>query len=449
MAGTGGDSLFDAAAASELERRAPLAARLRPNRLSEVVGQRHLLGEGAPLRMLAEADRLSSAIFYGPPGTGKTTVARLVARESAKHFVALSAVQAGVKEVREELEGARRRLGERGSSTIVFLDEIHRFSRSQQDALLPAVEEGLIVLIGATTENPFFALNPPLLSRSTLFRFEALGEDDLEELVRRGLEAEGARATPEAIAASVTSAEGDARGVLVALEVAIAIARARHRGEVEVTLGDVEAARSTRALRFNEDDHYDMSSALIKSLRGSDPDAALYWMVRLLRAGEDPAFIARRLVILASEDVGEADPESLLVATAAATALDRVGLPEARLALAQAVVHLALAPKSNAIIRALSAAEADVDSRPLFPVPPHLRDAHYRGAATLGHGAGYEYPHDDPRGFVDAVYLPDELTGRRYFDPSGRGLEAERFSRLESLRRGGPGEAETTRRLER
>jgi len=432
---TGGGSLFDAAAASELESRAPLAARLRPRRLDEVIGQRHLLGEGAPFRRLVESDRLSSAIFFGPPGTGKTTVARLVADTSAKTFVQLSAVSAGVKDVREELEGARRCLGESGRGTILFLDEIHRFSRAQQDALLPGVEEGVVVLIGATTENPFFALNAPLLSRSTLFRFEPLTRDDLEALVGRALEREGASAAPDAVAAACSLAEGDARGVLTSIEVAVAIARGRGEPPV-VTLADVEAARTTRALRFSPDDHYDMVSAFIKSLRGSDPDAAVYWMARLLAAGEDPRFVARRMVILASEDVGMADPTGLVVATAAAEALERVGLPEAALNLAQAAVHLALAPKSNATAKALWAAQADVEHEPAGAVPERLRDAHYKGATALGHGRGYEYPHDDPRGFVEGVYLPKELAGRRYFVPSAHGREAELGARLEALRRG-------------
>ncbi len=432
-----GESLFDAAARAELAGRAPLAARLRPQKLDEVIGQRHLLGDGAPLRRLVESDRLSSAIFFGPPGTGKTTVARLVADDSAKFFVPLSAVSAGVREVREELEGARRRLGESGRGTILFLDEIHRFSRAQQDALLPGVEEGLVVLIGATTENPFFALNAPLLSRSTLFRFVPLTAPELAALVERALAREGASAEAEAVAAAAALAEGDARGALTTIEVALAIARGRGDA-VHVTQADVAAARTTRALRFSPDDHYDMVSALIKSIRGSDPDAGLYWMARLLAAGEDPRFVARRLVILASEDVGMADPLGLLVATAAAAALDRVGLPEAGLNLAQAVVHLALAPKSNATAKALWAAQADVEHEPAGAVPEALRDAHYAGAAQLGHGRGYEYPHDDPRGFVDAVYLPKELAGRRYFEPSAHGLEAELGARLEGLRGGEP-----------
>lgn len=429
--------LFDAAAAAELSRTAPLATRMRPGKLEDFVGQAHLVGPGATLRALIEADRLSSAVFFGPAGSGKTTLARIVAARTAKVFVQLSATSAGVREIRETLEAARRELGTTGRGTILFLDEIHRFSRAQQDALLPGVEEGVIVLIGATTENPFFSLTSPLLSRSTLWRFDAIGRADLAELGRRAVEAEHARIDAEALEACCDLADGDGRTMLTTLEIAIAVARTRGVGEVVIGRADVEAARTTRAIRHGRDAHYDLASALIKSVRGSDPDAGVYWLCRLLAAGEDPRFVARRLVILSSEDVGLADPLALVVAEAAAAALDRVGLPEAALNLAEAVVYLAVAPKSNRAAKALWAAEADVEAGSLGAVPAELRGSNYPGAASLGHGVGYEYPHDDPRGWVAADYLPAELVGRRYYEPSEHGAEAgiaERLAALRSLR---------------
>ncbi len=429
-----GEDLFSGAAADRLASRAPLAARMRPRTLDDIVGQRHLIGPGAPLRALIESDRLTSAILWGPPGTGKTTLATVVAAATSKHFVPLSAVTAGVKDVREVAEGARRLLGEQGRGTILFLDEVHRFNRSQQDALLPSVEEGLLVLIGATTENPFFQVNAPLLSRSTLWRLEPLTDEELAEVVSRGLAAEGASAEPDAVAALVGLADGDARAVLTTLEVALALA-----GEGPVTLEDVERARHTRLQHYGEDDHYDQVSALIKSIRGSDPDAGLYWLARMLESGEDARFIARRLVILASEDVGEADPLALVVADAAARAVEFVGLPEAQLNLAQAVVHLATAPKSNRVTVALGRAQRDVREAPRGDVPTHLRDAHYRSAAVIGHGEGYVYPHDHPDAYVDQEYRPAVVAGNRYYEPSDRGHEAVVAERLKRLRGGDEG----------
>ncbi len=424
-----GDDLFSGAAAERLSARAPLAARMRPRTLDDIVGQSHLVGPGAPLRALIEADRLTSAILWGPPGTGKTTLASVLATTSHKHFVPLSAVSAGVKDVREVIEGARRLLGEQGRGTILFLDEVHRFNRSQQDALLPSVEEGLLVLVGATTENPFFEVNAPLLSRSTLWRLEPLSAEDLTEVVARGLRAEGASAEPDAVAALVGLADGDARAVLTTLEVALALA-----GDRPVTLEDVERARHSRLHHYGEDDHYDQVSAFIKSIRGSDPDAGLYWLARMLESGEDARFIARRLVILASEDIGEADPLALVVADAAARAVEFVGLPEAQLNLAQAVVHLATSPKSNRVTVALGLAQRDVRQGPRGDVPGHLRDAHYRSAASIGHGEGYVYPHDRPDAFVEQQYRPDELVGHRYYEPSDRGHEAVLAERLRGWR---------------
>lgn len=416
------EDLFSAAAESRLEGRSPLAARLRPRDLDDVVGQRHLLAPGRPLRALIDGDRLSSVIFWGPPGTGKTSLARLVASTTDKVFEELSAVTASVKDVREVIAKARQRLGERGQGTILFLDEVHRFNKAQQDTLLPAVEEGLIVLIGATTENPHFEVNPPLMSRSTLFRLHALGDDDVAELIRRGLEVEGATADDDAVAHLAARSGGDGRHALTGTEVAVALAAQRGR-PLRVTLGDAEGAVDAKAVRYGRDGHYDVISAFIKSIRGSDADAGLYWLARMLEAGEDARFIARRLVILASEDVGMADPQSLLVANAAAQAVEFVGLPEAQLNLAQAVVHLATAPKSNRVTRAIGAAREAARAAGTGEVPPHLRDAHYQGAASLGHGKGYRLPHDEPAGWVEQQYLPDELVGTVFYEPSPHGRE--------------------------
>jgi putative ATPase len=437
----GRDDLFTAALNERLARQAPLAARMRPRTLDEVVGQDHLLAPGRPLRALIEADRLSSVILWGPPGTGKTTLARLIAGATERRFVAMSAVTAGVKDVREVIAAARQRLAEQGSGTILFLDEVHRFNKAQQDALLPAVEDGTLTLIGATTENPFFEVNAPLLSRSTLFRLDPLSDDALRTIIGRALQAEDAEAQPDAVDLLVNLVDGDARAALVSLEVALALAderRTRDGGDGAVTVADVEAARSTRALRYEEDDHYDVISAFIKSIRGSDPDAGLYWLARMLAAGEDARFIARRLVILASEDIGMADPMALVVADAAARAVEFVGLPEAQLNLAQAVVHLATAPKSNRTALGIWNAAGDVKSEPAGAVPAHLRDSHYRSAARIGHGVGYQYPHDDPRGWLEQDYLPEGLRGRRYYQPSHHGHEAEIAKRLRHP--GGPSE---------
>ncbi len=413
--------LFDAAAEKALDERAPLAARLRPRSLDEVVGQTHLLGEGAPLRALIAADRLGSVILWGPPGTGKTTIARLVAGLTRREFVPLSAVTAGVKDVREVTEGARRRLGEQARGTILFLDEIHRFNRAQQDALLGAVEDGLLWLIGATTENPFFEVNAPLLSRSTLFRLEALTAEQVGALLDRALgEPRGldgrAKLAADARVLVAERANGDARLALNTLETAAALAEAAGRDEILVE--DAAAAQDIRVIPYDKagDHHYDVASAFIKSLRGSDPDAALHWLARMLRGGEDPRFVARRMVIFASEDVGMADFRALLVAVAAQQALDLVGLPEARLNLAHAAIYLATAPKSNKVITAVDAALADVDALRTGEVPGHLRDASYPGAGRLGHGEGYRYPPADPDAAAAQQYLPDELSGRKYWD---------------------------------
>ena len=436
--------LFASAAQERLARRAPLADRLRPTRLDDVVGQEHLLGPDRPLRRLIEGDRLSSVILWGPPGTGKTTVARLIARVTAAEFTELSAVSASVKDVRELVARAQARLGESDVGTILFLDEVHRFNKAQQDALLPSVESGLLVLIGATTENPFFEVNAPLMSRSTLFRLEPLGPEAVRSLLVRGLAAEEVAADDDALDLLVDRSAGDGRHALTSLEVAAALAVGR--GGDRVSMVDAEAALGTKALRYGRDEHFDVISAFIKSIRGSDVDAGLYWLSRMLDAGEDARFIARRLVILASEDVGMADPMSLVVADAAARAVEFVGLPEAGLNLAQAVVHLATAPKSNRVTVALGRAGVDARASGVGEVPMHLRDAHYRGAAQLGHGDGYRYPHDDPTGWVDQRHRPDEVEGNVYYDPSSHGAESEVAERMADRRQADRGAENDGRR---
>jgi putative ATPase len=417
--------LFAAKAAERLAANGPLAARLRPKRFEDVVGQDHLIGPGAPLRVLVDQQRVKSGILWGPPGTGKTTLARLIAEHSHMVFEPLSAVTAGVKDVRDAIDRALKRLGERGERTILFVDEVHRFSKSQQDALLPAVEDGTVVLLGATTENPFFEINAPLLSRATLWRVAPLDEAALELLADRGAKAEGVELPSDVRATLIAQVDGDARALLTTLEVAAALAAARGGDPTVVSEGDLLAARSGVLLNRSSDTHYDQVSAFIKSIRGSDPDAGLYWMLRLLNAGEDPVFLARRLVILASEDIGMADPMSLVLASAAADAVRLVGLPEAKLNLAQAVIHLALAPKSNSVTIALSLAERDA-ALPRQEVPAHLRDGHYAGAKTLGHGVAYRYPHDDPRGWVEQTYRPDDLEQHVYYQPLPHGSEPQR-----------------------
>ena len=435
--------LFASAAETRLNARAPLAARLRPRNLDEVVGQAALLGAGRPLRLLIESDRLTSVVLWGPPGTGKTSIARLIAGATRKAFEPLSAVSAGVKDVREVAERARQRLGEHGQGTILFLDEVHRFSRTQQDALLPHVEEGLIVLVGATTENPYFSLTAPLLSRSTLFRLESVGPDDLRVLVERaltdeerGLGDEHLTIAPDALDHLVGHAEGDARHTLTSLDVAAALAS--EAGSDTIELAHAETALAMRALRYGDDEHYDVTSAFIKSIRGSDVDAGLYWLARMIEAGEDARFIARRLVILASEDVGLADAMALPIATAAAQAVEFVGLPEAMHNLSHAVIYLANAPKSNGAKAAIGAALADVRDRPAGEVPSHLRDASYKGAVSLGHGEGYVYPHDAPGGWAPQEYRPPEVADRVYWVPSGHGDDRDR--RPEAARRAGDDE---------
>ena len=430
------EDLFGAAAAERLKSQAPLAARLRPRSLDEVVGQKHLVAKNSPLRILIEGDRLSSVIFWGPPGTGKTTLAEVVALTTNRHFERLSAVSAGVKDVREVIERSSERLGQFARGTIVFIDEIHRFSTSQQDALLPSVESGVITLIGATTENPYFELNAPLRSRSTLFRLEPLVVSDVKELLQRGVVAESVTADDDALEALAQRSGGDARQALTALEVACALAQENKK---HVTIAQVDAALGVSALRYGRDDHNDVVSAFIKSIRGSNPQAGLFWLARMLESGDDARFIARRLVILASEDIGMADPNALVVAVAAASALEHVGLPEAQLNLAQAVVYLATAPKSNRVALAIWAAREDIQRGVNSEVPSHLRDGHYEGAKEFGHGVGYVYPHDDPSGWVDQQYLPDPSPGSPerkgdYYEPTNHGTEQAIAERMNSVK---------------
>ena len=422
----------------ELARDAPLAVRMRPRSLDEVVGQEHVLGEGSALRSAIESGKPHSAILYGPPGAGKTTLARIAASGAQGAFEEQSAVNAGKAEIRAVIERARERRKANGRPTILFLDEIHRFNKAQQDALLPAVEDGTLTLIGATTENPYFEVNSALLSRAQVYELRALEPEQVEELLRRALSdpqrgiANPPRVAEEALAMLASRSGGDARVALSGLERAVE----RADGE-EVDVAAVEDALQRKAIDYDRqgDRHYDFISAWIKATRGSDVDASLYYLAVMLEGGEDPRFIARRMVILASEDVGNADPQALLVADAAARAVDRVGLPECALNLAQAAVYLALAPKSNASHKGLSVARAEVRANGAKTPPDYLRDAHYPGAAALGRGEGYRYPHDEPGGVSEQPLLPEELQGNRFYEPTDRGFESELGRRLAVLRK--------------
>jgi putative ATPase len=442
-----GQSLFDAAAREAEAASAPLAVRMRPRTLDEVVGQRHLLGPGTPLRRLVEGDAPMSLLLWGPPGTGKTTIAAVVSAATQRRFVELSAVTAGVKDVRAVIEEARQALGFSGRQTVLFLDEVHRFNKAQQDALLPAVENRWVTLVAATTENPFFSINGPLLSRSLLLTLEPLADADIRIVIERALGdprglAGALRLDADAENHLLRLAGGDARRALTALEAAAGATSARAAGATSarsaavIDLATLEAAVDRAAVRYDRDgdQHYDVISAYIKSIRGGDADAALHYLARMITAGEDPRFIARRLIVLASEDIGLADPTALPTAVAAAQALELIGLPEARLNLAQATIHLALAPKSNAVITAIDAAAADVRAGRTSPVPVHLRDAHYAGARQISHGGGYRYPHDFPGGVVSQQYPPDAVSGREYYRPTVNGAERAAGERHAALR---------------
>jgi putative ATPase len=411
--------LFSDAADQRSGEFAPLAQRLRPGTLEEFVGQQHVLGEGSALRRAIEEDRVHSSIFYGPPGSGKTTLARIVAASTGAAFEELSAVSASVKDVREVLARAQERLGTSGRRTILFLDEIHRFNKAQQDALLPAVESGLLTLIGATTENPYYEVNSALISRTQVYELETLAPEEMALVVRRGLAEVGGEAPDEVVELIAQRSGGDARTALNIVELATETATG------PISVENVEDAARKPPLVYDKagDQHYDFTSAFIKSMRGSDADAAVYYLAAMLEAGEDARFIARRMIVLASEDIGNADPRALLVAVAAAQAVEHVGLPEARLNLSQAAIYLARAPKSNASYMALNRASADVQEHGAIRPPKALRDASWYGR-KLGHGKGYVYPHADPAGF-ETSYLPEELQGRTYYEPSGNGEESE------------------------
>jgi len=442
------DALFDVALptrskggslADRDHRASPLAVRMRPQTLDELAGQDHLLGAGSPLRRLVEADQPTALMLWGPPGTGKTTIAAIVSAQTNRRFVEVSAVSAGVKEVREVIDAARHQLAMGGQETVLFVDEVHRFSKAQQDALLPGVENRWVTLVAATTENPFFSIISPLLSRSLLLTLEPLTDDAVRSVVARALvdsRGLGGALALEAVAEDqlIRLAGGDARRALTYLEAAAGASESL--GRETITIEALESAVDRAAVRYDRqgDQHYDVVSAFIKSIRGSDVDAALHYSARMVEAGEDPRFIARRLVVLASEDIGLADPSALTTAVAAAQAVQLIGMPEARLNLGQTVIALALAPKSNAVIGAVDAAVADVRAGKIGSVPAHLRDAHYRGAGTIGHGDGYLYAHDDPRGVAPQRHAPDVVRDATYYRPTTRGAEAQYSAQFERIK---------------
>ena len=434
--------LFDLSRRRFLSQEGPLADRMRPRALSELVGQEKIVGPGRLLRRMIEADRLSSIILWGPPGSGKTSLARVIAETTRAEFVELSAVTSGIAEVRKVIDDAMDRLGHHQQRTVLFIDELHRFNRAQQDALLPHVEQGVIILIGATTENPFFEVIAPLVSRCRVFRLEALTAAALRVIAERaladrerGLGNHRVAFAPEAMNHLIEVANGDARSLLNAIELAVLTTPPDPDGTRRITLPIAEESIQRRAITYDKggDQHYDTISAFIKSLRGSDPDAAVYWLARMIHAGEDPTFIARRMVILASEDVGNADPMALVLAVAAFQAVESVGMPEARIPLAQAATYLASAPKSNAAYMAVERASRDVADRTISGVPLHLRNPAAKGLEEFGHGRGYKYPHDFPGHFIPQDYLPPELRGKVYYDPSEEGREREIRERLAGL----------------
>ena len=443
MEGADKMDLFDYMRSNTMEKEAPLASRLRPSTLDEVVGQKHIIGKDKLLYRAIKADKLGSIIFYGPPGTGKTTLAKVIANTTSARFTQINATVAGKKDMEEVVKEAKDALGMYGQKTILFVDEIHRFNKSQQDYLLPFVEDGTLLLIGATTENPYFEVNGALISRSRIFELKQLEKDDIRELLRRavtdsekGMGMYRAVLEPEAEEFLADMANGDARAALNAVELGILTTERAEDGLIHIDLDVAQECIQKRAVRYDKggDNHYDTISAFIKSMRGSDPDAAVYYLARMLYAGEDIKFIARRIMICASEDVGNADPMALTVAVSASLAVERVGMPEAQIILSNAASYVACAPKSNSAVNAIDAAMKAVKTQTLMPVPPHLQDRHYSGAAALGRGLDYKYAHDYPNHYVKQQYLPDGMEGAVFYEPSDNGYEKEIKARLAFLR---------------
>lgn len=434
--------LFDYMRETKLEKESPLASRLRPTKLEEVVGQAHIIGKDKLLYRAIQADKLSSIIFYGPPGTGKTTLAMVIANTTSSYFKQINATSSGKKDMEEVVAGAKQNLGMYGKKTILFVDEIHRFNKGQQDYLLPFVEDGTIILVGATTENPYFEVNSALLSRSIIFELKLLDNEDIRNLLIRavsdeekGLGAYGAVIDEDALEFLADMANGDARSALNAIELGVLTSDRSGDGKIHITLDIAMECIQKRALRYDKsgDNHYDTISAFIKSMRGSDPDAAIYYLARMLHAGESITFIARRIMICASEDVSNADPNALVVATQAAQAVERLGMPEARIVLAQAAAYVACAPKSNSAIMAIDAAMQVVNKEKIATIPPYLKDAHYGGATKLGHGIGYKYAHNYKNHYVKQQYLPDELVGRSFYELSSEGYEKEMKAHMKRI----------------
>lgn len=435
--------LFDYMRETSMEKEAPLASRLRPRTLDEIVGQQHIIGKDKLLYRAIKADKISSVIFYGPPGTGKTTIAKVIANTTSAIFKQINATGAGKKDMEQVVEEAKNALGMYGKKTILFVDEIHRFNKSQQDYLLPFVEDGTVILIGATTENPYFEVNSALLSRSIIFELRPLSRDEIRILLKRavydrerGMGAYNAEITDEALDFLADVANGDARAALNAVEIGVLTTQRSDDGKIHIDLAVASECIQKRVIKYDRDgdNHYDTISAFIKSMRGSDPDAAVYYLARMLYAGEEPAFIARRIMICAAEDVGNADPQALVVAVNASQAVERLGMPEGRIVLAQAAIYVACAPKSNSAICAIDKAMEYVRTHETAPVPSHLRDAHYKGAAKLGHGLGYQYAHDFENHYVNQQYLPDAVVGEQFFDAGDLGYEKQMKEHLQKIK---------------